>query len=127
MSAVEPKAEIHHTQLDSRKRTYTRHGMLRFMPSEMRLPWPIAQALLVSRHLLDGGLGVFDGCIALDGYAHKVVPDWRVDPDFCISQSLRARPGIYHSETTASVVFERARAGRRGNPLVIRQLSRERP
>jgi hypothetical protein len=32
--------------------------------------------------MLNDELGVIEGSIALAGYAHHVVPDWRVDPDF---------------------------------------------
>ena len=32
--------------------------------------------------MLNDQLGVIEGSIALAGYAHRIVPDWRVDPDF---------------------------------------------
>lgn len=68
--------------MDARERTHEGRGILRVMPSEIPLPGPIADALIVCRNVLDGDLGVIEGCIALAGYAHKMVPDWRLDPDF---------------------------------------------
>ena len=52
------------------------------MSSEKPLPWPIPDAILVAQRMLNDELGVIEGSIALAGYAHHVVPDWRVDPDF---------------------------------------------
>jgi hypothetical protein len=37
---------------------------------------------LVAQRMLNDHLGVIEGSIALAGYAHRIVPDWRVDPDF---------------------------------------------
>jgi len=42
--------------------------------------------------VLDGELGVIEGCIALSRYAHDVVPNWAADPDFVIF-------GVIASET----------------------------
>lgn len=37
---------------------------------------------MVAQRMLNDQLGVIEGSIALAGYAHRIVPDWRVDPDF---------------------------------------------
>jgi hypothetical protein len=32
--------------------------------------------------MVDGQLGVLEGCIALAGFANDIIPDWTSDPDF---------------------------------------------
>jgi hypothetical protein len=46
--------------------------------------WPLRDALRTAHAVLDGKMGVIEGCIALASYAHDVVPDWRVDADLVI-------------------------------------------
>jgi hypothetical protein len=43
-----------------------------------------SEAVRVARAILSGDIGVLDGCIPLAALAHKVVSDWRVDPDFVV-------------------------------------------
>jgi hypothetical protein len=52
------------------------------------LPWPLPDALNVACEVLAGDRGVIEGSIVLAGYAHRIVPDWRVDPDFVIFGAL---------------------------------------
>lgn len=54
------------------------------MGSDKPLPWPIPDALAVAREMLNGTVSVIDGSVALAQYAHRMVPDWRSDPDFLI-------------------------------------------
>jgi hypothetical protein len=46
--------------------------------------WPLHDALITARAVLNGELGAIEGSIALAAYAHDVVPDWTVDPDFVV-------------------------------------------
>lgn len=62
------------------------------MTSREPTTWPLRDALRTARAVLDGQLGLIEGCIALAAYAHHVVPDWRVDPDFIVF-------GVLASET----------------------------
>ena len=50
--------------------------------------WPLRDALKVARAVLDGELNIIEGSIELARYAHDVVPDWRVDPDFVVFGAL---------------------------------------
>lgn len=52
------------------------------MSSEKPLRWPLPDALSIARKMLNDELDVIEGSIALARYAHDIVPDWRVDPDF---------------------------------------------
>jgi len=52
------------------------------MSSKKPQPWPLPEALSIARKMLNDELGVIEGSIALARYAHDIVPDWRVDPDF---------------------------------------------
>jgi Protein of unknown function (DUF2489) len=54
------------------------------MTPEIPMVWRLRDALRAARAVLDGELGVIEGCIALAAYAHDVVPDWVVDPDFAV-------------------------------------------
>ena len=47
-------------------------------------PWPFPDALRVAREVLTDERGVIEGSIELAGYAHRMVADWRTDPDFVI-------------------------------------------
>ena len=47
-------------------------------------PWPLPEALRVAREVLTGERSVIEGSIELARYAHRMVPDWRTDPDFVI-------------------------------------------
>ena len=50
--------------------------------------WPLRDALELARSILDDKVGVIEGSIILAKYAHEVVPDWRVDPDFVVCGAL---------------------------------------
>jgi len=54
------------------------------MPSELPSMWPLRDALRTAHAVLDNELGIIEGSIKLAGYAHHVVADWRLDPDFVI-------------------------------------------
>jgi hypothetical protein len=54
------------------------------MTEEVPREWPLRQALQVAQAVLDGELGVIEGCRALADYAHDIVPDWGIDADFVI-------------------------------------------
>lgn len=54
------------------------------MNPKNRVPWPLRDALQTAKDMLDGNIGILDGCLSMSTYAHTVVPDWRVDPDFLI-------------------------------------------
>lgn len=51
-------------------------------------PWPLPDALAVAREVLAGDRGVIEGSVELARYAHDIVPDWRLDPDFVIFGAL---------------------------------------
>src|SRR5277367_2091063 len=50
--------------------------------------WPLRDALKTAQAMLDQDLGIIEGAVALAAYAHQVVPDWRVDPDFVVFGAL---------------------------------------
>jgi Protein of unknown function (DUF2489) len=54
------------------------------MPSELPRNWPLRDALRTADAVLANELGVIEGSIKLASYAHSVVADWRVDPDFVV-------------------------------------------
>jgi hypothetical protein len=54
------------------------------MPSNIQTVWPLRDALKTAKAVLDQELGMIEGCIELAAYAHHVVPDWRIDPDFVV-------------------------------------------
>jgi len=54
------------------------------MTSDTQTPWPLRDALKTAQAMLDQDLGMIEGCIALSAYAHRVVPDWSIDPDFVV-------------------------------------------
>jgi Protein of unknown function (DUF2489) len=56
-------------------------------PSDART-WPLREALITAQAVLADDTGVIEGSIALAGFAHHVVPDWRVDPDFVVFANL---------------------------------------
>jgi len=58
------------------------------MAPDPSLPWPFPDVLNVAREVLAGDRGVIEGSIVLAGYGHRIVPDWRVDPDFVIFGAL---------------------------------------
>jgi hypothetical protein len=43
-----------------------------------------AEAVRKARAIVAGEVGVLEGCISLSSWAHDVVPDWRIDPDFIV-------------------------------------------
>lgn len=43
-----------------------------------------AEAVRKARAIVEGELGILEGCIPLASLAHDVVPDWRTDPDFVV-------------------------------------------
>lgn len=51
-------------------------------------PWPFLDALVVAREVLAGERSVIEGSIVLARYAHDMVPDWALDPDFRIFGAL---------------------------------------
>jgi len=57
-------------------------------PPEKPPPWPFLDALAVARQILAGERGLIEGSIDLARYAHSMVPDWRIDPDFVIFGAL---------------------------------------
>lgn len=46
--------------------------------------WPLRQALQAAQAVLNGTLGVIEASRVLAGYAHDIVPDWSIDPDFVV-------------------------------------------
>jgi hypothetical protein len=62
--------------------------MGRLVTSDDTIKWPLRDALRAAQALLDGELSLIEGSIALAAYAHDVVPDWRVDPDFVVFGAL---------------------------------------
>jgi hypothetical protein len=50
--------------------------------------WPLRDALELARSILDEKVGIIEGSIILAKYAHEVVPDWRIDPDFVVCGAL---------------------------------------
>jgi hypothetical protein len=62
--------------------------MLSMMAPDNPMPWPFPEALNVAREVLAGERSVIEGSVLLAGYAHNIVPDWRIDPDFVIFGAL---------------------------------------
>jgi hypothetical protein len=62
------------------------------MTSEEPRDWPLRDALKMAQSVLGGEIGAIEGSIALARFAHDVVSDWRVDPDFVVF-------GVVASET----------------------------
>lgn len=58
------------------------------MSPEKPAPWPFLDALIVAREVLAGERSVIEGSIVLARYAHDMVPDWALDPDFRIFGAL---------------------------------------
>jgi Protein of unknown function (DUF2489) len=58
------------------------------MTSKTYPTWPLRDALKTAQAMLDQDLGIVEGSAALAIYAHQVVPDWRVDPDFVVFGAL---------------------------------------
>jgi hypothetical protein len=58
------------------------------MASSDTRTWPLRDALRTAQAVLADDVGVIEGSIALAGYGHHVVPDWRVDPDFVVFANL---------------------------------------
>ncbi len=54
------------------------------MSSENPIVWSLRDALKTAEAVLAGELGIIEGSITLAAYAHEVVPDSRVDPDFVV-------------------------------------------
>lgn len=44
----------------------------------------LAEAVRNARAIVEGELGILEGCIPLASLAHEVVSDWRTDPDFVV-------------------------------------------
>jgi hypothetical protein len=42
------------------------------------------EAVRVARAVLSADIGVLEACVSLASLGHDVVPDWRLDPDFCV-------------------------------------------
>jgi hypothetical protein len=58
------------------------------MTSDTKTSWPLRDALKTAQAMLDQNLGMIEGCIALSAYAHRVVPDWTIDPDFVVFEAI---------------------------------------
>jgi hypothetical protein len=54
------------------------------MDAKNPITWLLRDALKSAQAVLDNDVGPIEGSIALASYAHHVVPDWRVDPDFVV-------------------------------------------
>jgi hypothetical protein len=54
------------------------------MPQNDPVVWPLRDALETAKAILRAELGMIDGCIALAAYAHHIVPNWAIDPDFWV-------------------------------------------
>jgi hypothetical protein len=58
------------------------------LTSETVTVWPLRTALRTAQAVLDGEVGVIEGSIELARYAHEVVADPRIDPDFAVFAAL---------------------------------------
>ena len=54
------------------------------MDSKNPITWPLRDALKTAQAMLDMQIGPIEGSIALASYAHHVVPNWAIDPDFVV-------------------------------------------
>jgi hypothetical protein len=68
--------------------SYSLWVVFRPMASSDTRTWPLQEALKTAQAVLADNLGIIEGSIALAGYAHHVVPDWHVDPDFVVFANI---------------------------------------
>jgi hypothetical protein len=54
------------------------------MDSKNPFIWPLRDAMKTAQAVLDQEIGPIEACIVMASYAHHVVADWAVDPDFAV-------------------------------------------